>query len=108
MPGREVISSEGIQGRIHTVRGLQVMLDSHLADLYRVEVKMLNRAVKRNLDRFPAAFMFQLSRRRRRGQSPDARGQPESGHIGDRCETWFDRLTTGLRKKRPALSLSNG
>jgi len=41
-----------------------------------------------------------LSRRRRRGQSPDARGQSESGHTGERCETWFDRLTTGLRKKR--------
>jgi len=46
MSGKELISSDGIQNRIHTVRGLQVMVDSDLAELYRIEVKVLNRAVK--------------------------------------------------------------
>lgn len=61
LSGKELVSSDGIQSRIYSIRGLQVMLDSDLADLYQVEVKMLNRAVKRNLDRFPQEFMFQLT-----------------------------------------------
>ena len=50
-----------IQGMIYEIRGYKVMLDSDLASLYQVEVKHLNRAVKRNLTRFPADFMFQLT-----------------------------------------------
>lgn len=50
-----------IENRIFTVRGIQVMLDSHLADLYDVETKQLNRAVKRNLERFPEKYCFQLT-----------------------------------------------
>ena len=61
MTGHEMINSDGIQGKIHTVRGLQVMLDSDLAELYQVEAKNLNRAVKRNIERFPVEFMFQLT-----------------------------------------------
>lgn len=51
-----------IERRIYLIRGQKVMLDNDLAELYRVETKMLNRSVKRNLDRFPRDFMFQLSR----------------------------------------------
>jgi phage regulator Rha-like protein len=51
-----------IKSRIHTIRGDQVMLDSDLAKLYGVEVKVLNQAVKRNKERFPIHFMFQLSK----------------------------------------------
>ena len=61
MAGHEMINSDGIQGKIHTIRGLQVMLDSDLAELYGVEVKRLNEQVKRNIDRFPEKFCFQLS-----------------------------------------------
>ena len=50
-----------IQGMIYEIRGLKVMLDSDLASLYQVEVKYLNRTVKRNISRFPADFMFQLT-----------------------------------------------
>ncbi|HCY77195.1 MAG TPA: DNA-binding protein [Ignavibacteriales bacterium] len=50
-----------IQKRIATIRGVQVMLDSDLAKFYGVETKQLNRAVKRNIDRFPEEFMFQLN-----------------------------------------------
>jgi phage regulator Rha-like protein len=61
MGGQELVLSDGIQKRIHTIRGLQVMMDSDLAELYQTEVKLLNRAVKRNSERFPAEFMFQLT-----------------------------------------------
>ena len=51
-----------IRQRIRTVRGVQVMLDRDLAELYGVETKALNQAVKRNADRFPADFMVQLTK----------------------------------------------
>lgn len=51
-----------VQNLIYEIRGQKVMLDSDLAGLYGVEVKRLNEAVKRNINRFPADFMFQLSR----------------------------------------------
>ena len=50
-----------IESRIYEIRDLRVMLDFDLAGLYQVETKVLNQAVKRNLKRFPASFMFQLS-----------------------------------------------
>ena len=50
-----------IESKIFTIRGQQVMLDRDLAELYQVETKVLNQAVKRNLDIFPKDFMFQLS-----------------------------------------------
>ena len=53
---------EEIRNRIHEIRGRQVMLDKDLAELYGVEVKNLNKAVGRNLDRFPDDFMFQLTK----------------------------------------------
>lgn len=49
-----------IESRIFTIRGMQVMLDSDLAEMYEVETKVLNQAVKRNLERFPNDFRFQL------------------------------------------------
>ena len=51
-----------IESLIRIVRGQQVMLDSDLAMLYGVETKALNQAVKRNINRFPADFMFQLTK----------------------------------------------
>lgn len=50
------------ENRIHVIRNQQVMLDSDLARLYRVETRVLNQAVKRNIERFPENFMFQLSK----------------------------------------------
>ncbi|MCL2197040.1 MAG: ORF6N domain-containing protein [Treponema sp.] len=49
-----------IQDMIYEVRGQKVMLDSDLAELYEVELRTLNQAVKRNIERFPPDFMFQL------------------------------------------------
>lgn len=57
---RELIPLEVIERRIYLIRGHKVMLDSDLAGLYQVETKALNRAVKRNQDRFPEDFMFRL------------------------------------------------
>ena len=50
-----------IQSKIYEIRGQKVMLDKDLAAMYGVEVRILNQAVKRNIDRFPSDFMFQLS-----------------------------------------------
>ena len=57
-PGLEI---EDLKSRIYIVRGQQVMLDRDLAELYGVETKRLNEAVRRNIDRFPDDFRFQLS-----------------------------------------------
>lgn len=56
----ELVKSN-IENKIYTVRNVQVMLDSDLADLYYTETKFINRAVKRNASRFPIEFMFQLT-----------------------------------------------
>lgn len=55
------IKQQEIENRIFTIRGVQVMLDSHLAEMYCIDTKTLNRAVKRNLVRFPEEFMFKLT-----------------------------------------------
>ena len=61
---KEIISLDAneIKNRIFTIRGKQVMLDSDLAELYGYEVKKLNQQVKRNVERFPEDFMFQLNK----------------------------------------------
>ena len=51
-----------IQNKIFEVRGCRVMLDFHLAELYQVETRALKQAVKRNIERFPGDFMFELSK----------------------------------------------
>ena len=55
------ISNEEIKNLIYTIRGKQVMLDSDVARLYHYETKNINKAVKRNIDRFPEEFCFQLT-----------------------------------------------
>ena len=51
-----------IQNKIFEVRGYRVMLDFHLAELYNVKTKVLKQAVKRNIQRFPSDFMFELDK----------------------------------------------
>ncbi len=53
---------ELIQSKIYEIRGQKVMLDKDLAELYQVEVRVLNQSVKRNMKRFPPDFMFQLTK----------------------------------------------
>lgn len=56
------VLAERIETRIFLLRGEKVMFDFHLAELYGVETRALNRAVQRNIERFPGDFMFQLDR----------------------------------------------
>ncbi len=53
---------ERIERKIYLIRSVKVMLDRDLAELYGVETKVLKQAVRRNIDRFPADFMFELTR----------------------------------------------
>ncbi len=62
MATTQLIPAEVIEQRIFLIRGQRVILDKDLAGLYGVETFNLNKAVNRNLDRFPADFMFQLTR----------------------------------------------
>jgi phage regulator Rha-like protein len=55
------INISHIQNRIYTIRGIQVMLDEDLAEIYQVQTKVFNQAVKRNSNRFPENFRFQLT-----------------------------------------------
>jgi len=62
MANKKLIASvEQIESRIFIIRGQKVMLSMHLAELYEVEPRLLVQAVKRNIERFPEDFMFQLS-----------------------------------------------
>ncbi|MBN1840603.1 MAG: ORF6N domain-containing protein [Campylobacterales bacterium] len=76
--------NQAIQTKIYTLRGVQVMIDRDLANLYGVETRTLNQAVKRNLERFPEEFMFQMTK--------------------DELENWMSQIvitnkeTMGLRK----------
>lgn len=56
------LENDGVQQRILPIRGIRVMIDSDLAELYGVEARVLNQAVKRNLDRFPVDFAFVLTK----------------------------------------------
>lgn len=58
---KQLLNSDSIQNQIYTIRGVQVMLDDDLAKIYRVQTKVFNQAVKRNSNRFPVSFRFQLS-----------------------------------------------
>ena len=61
MSGNELVKLEEIQSKIYTIHDVQVMLDMDLAEFYGVETRVLNQAVKRNIERFPERFMFQLA-----------------------------------------------
>lgn len=63
---KDIIKNEDlrafIQSKIYVIRGMKVMLDRDLADLYDVETRTLNQKVKRNIRRFPPDFMFQMTK----------------------------------------------
>ncbi|MDP2928542.1 MAG: ORF6N domain-containing protein [Candidatus Omnitrophota bacterium] len=58
---KDLIPHEAIESKIYLIRGHKVMLSQHLAKLYNVETRILVQAVKRNRERFPGDFMFQLT-----------------------------------------------
>ena len=78
--GEAETAESAIKSRIFTVRGVQILLDRDLAELYGVETKALNQAVKRNINRFPIRFMFQLSEQ----ESEDLRSQIVTSSWGGR------------------------
>ena len=82
-----------IQNMIHEIRGHKVMLDSDLANLYEIETGALNRAVKRNIDRFPNFFMFQLT---------------EEEFNSLRCQTGISRESKGGRRYLPYVFTEHG
>jgi hypothetical protein len=86
-------SVEKIEAMIYTIRGCRVMLDSDLAKLYEVETGALNRQVKRNPDRFPEDFMFQLA---------------EDEYETLRCQIGISKLGKGGRRYQPLVFTENG
>ena len=62
LQNNEVVVTTPVESRIMSIRGKQIMIDRDLAELYGVETKRLNEAVKRNLERFPERFRFQLTK----------------------------------------------
>ncbi len=62
MKDNQIIPVEVIENKILLIRGQKIILDFPLAELYGVETKILNKAVSRNLDRFPPDFMFRLTK----------------------------------------------
>jgi len=59
----QIIPIKLIQNQIFTIRGAQVMVDRDLAEMYNVETRRLNEQVRRNIERFPDEFMFQLTKK---------------------------------------------
>jgi len=57
----QIVPDEVVMSKIHIIRGQKVMLDYDLAELYEIENKVLKQAVKRNMDRFPPDFLFELT-----------------------------------------------
>jgi hypothetical protein len=72
---KNLIPAEVVENKIFLIRKRKVMLDMHLAELYGVSTKALNQAVKRNRDRFPSDFMFQLNESEAREISMSNRSQ---------------------------------
>ena len=62
MEDKILVTTKPIKNRIFIIRDKQVMIDKDLAELYGVEVRVLNEAVKRNKERFPEDFMFQINK----------------------------------------------
>jgi len=87
-----------IQNRIFEIRGLRIMLDFDLAQLYEVETKALNQAVKRNARRFPSDFMFRLTIE----EWQDIRSQTVTASIGTNMRSQI--VTSSQHKRRTALT----
>jgi len=90
---KQVVSVQLIESKIYFMRGQKVMLDRDLAELYCVPTKQLNRAVKRNVDRFPEDFTFQLT-------------ENEAALL--RCQTGTSKTERGGRRYLPYVFTEQG
>lgn len=101
---KQIIRIEQIARSIHFVRGQKVMLDSDLASLYGVETKVLNQTVKRNRDRFPDDFMFQISMEEARSLRSQIVTLKRGEHLKYRPNVFTEQgvamLSSVLRSKR--------
>ena len=99
MPTPVAIDDGFIKSRIHTIRGVQVMLDRDLAELFGVATRRLNEQVKRNIRRFPDSFMFQLTKEELEDWRSQIATSNESGHslanhLSASCEDWKSQTAT--------------
>ena len=90
-----LIPTEDIARAILVLRGRRVMLDADLATLYGVSTKRLNEQIRRNLDRFPADFMFQLTAEEFAGLRSRI-ATSSKAHICDRCSSTIPGSNTKL------------
>lgn len=88
---------QSIQNRIYEIRGERVMLDFDLADLYEVETRVLNQAVKRNIKRFPKDFMFQLTK----GEWDNLRSQIVTSSLNNNMKSQIVISSWGGTRKLP-------
>lgn len=95
------LSQKLIENRIFTIRGVQVMIDYHLAELFIVETKRLNEQVKRNTKRFPLSFMFQLTT----SEWHTLQSQIASAEINDDLRSQF---ATAKRRTSPYVFTEQG
>ena len=93
---QDIISVDDIRSKIHTIRGVQVMLDSDLAAIYGYEVRSFNQQVRRNINRFPSDFMFELTK--------EEVNLVKSQNVISRPENFFSGQEGGRRKAPLAFS----
>ena len=95
---------EAIANRIFTLRGQKVILDSDLAALYGVATRVLNQAIKRNMDRFPLGFMFQLTLQ----EVNNLKSQFVTSSLGYMRSQIVTASAHGGRRKRPFVFTEHG
>jgi hypothetical protein len=96
----EALALEQVEPLIHAIRGEKVILDSDLARLYGVTAKRLNEQVKRNRDRFPADFMFQLTAKESAASRSQFATSSTQGVDPKGDKTNWSRIATSSRKHR--------
>jgi len=94
-----IITEERLKDKIFTVRGVQVMLDSDLAELYQVETRVFNQAVKRNIERFPERFRFQLTKEEYESLRSQIVTLKNGGALGSQIATLETKNGRGQHKK---------
>ena len=98
-----LIPEETIERKIFLIRGQKVMLDKDLARLYEVQTKVLNQAVKRNIERFPQDFMFSLTREEIRRMSQFVTSLKFYKNVNVFTEQGVTMLSSVLRSKKAIL-----
>ena len=97
IPKKQLLPTEAIAGKIFFIRGQKVMIDRDLAELYGVETRTLKQAVRRNTDRFPSDFMFELTKAefndwRSQLFTEEEKPKPKIGYIKEKRSTYSKRI----------------